>query len=110
MPSIRSFVLIIGLAISPISIASAKSTWNTGTPVNTGTHVTEYTVEDGVRILKAVGPEAAAILRDGTIISKIHKSPWYAYFIVKWNDTIADCSISLGSIKCFYPVGLVNED
>ena len=38
------------------------------------------------------------------------KIPWNAYFVVKWNDTIADCSVSRGSIECYYPVGLANED
>ena len=109
MPSIRSFVLIIGLVISPVSIASAeefwekdevvgtaRSAWNTGIPI--------HRVEDGVLISKAVGLEGAAILRDGTIISK-QTDGWLSFFVVKWKDTIADCLVSTGSIQCYYPFG-----
>ena len=106
MASIRSFVLIIGLVVLPTSVASARSAWNTGTPL---LGVTLSDDPDGVRRMTVVGPHAAAILRDGTIISKMHNNGWFAYFVVKWNDTIADCLVTLGSIECHYPIGFVDE-
>ena len=103
MASIRFFGLIVGLVISLISIASARSAWNTGTLIPSSVDA------DGVRIIRVVGRHAAAILRDGTIISKMHNNAWYSYFVVKWNDTIADCLVNLGNIECHYPIGLADE-